>query len=156
MHSLGIGRVWQRRVREGVCACTAYVVYSFRCIAIGLEQQAHHVQRRALLGGVVQRQLPVLYIWKGARGKASARTTSNGDDEGGSRGHEAEMLWQRERWCWQSGAHTLSTAAAVVAFSAPRSSFITSNVAPSSTAKCSGSIPTCATQWPGHSLGRST
>ena len=111
MHSLGIGRVWQRRVREGVCACTAYVVYSFRCIAIGLEQQAHHVQRRALLGGVVQWQLPVLHAHahmhmhiscgEGRRtrrsfGQKAPHSTAR-DSKGGnveSRGHGAEVLRQ--------------------------------------------------------------
>jgi len=123
VHSLGIGRVWQRRVREGVCACTAYVVYSFRCIAIGLEQQAHHVQRRALLGGVVQRQLPVLHAHAmhmhmhmhiscgeahAAKRKAKRRPTAHSKGQQGWQCREqgkceAEVLCLRERWWRHSG-----------------------------------------------------
>ena len=68
------------RVYAYVCVQRSYVVLYAGCIAVGVEQQLHHLQRRALRGGVVERQLSVLYIgwvgvytWMGACGKATAK-----------------------------------------------------------------------------------
>eukprot|EP00964_Phaeocystis_antarctica_P070477 scaffold42929_cov69-Phaeocystis_antarctica.AAC.6 len=108
--------------------------------AVGGEQQLHHLERRAAHGGVVERQLPVLYYiihgkahaakpWpQGAQQHGSSEERSTGGTRGrGDVAVRAVVLAER---CTLSAA----VAVAVALPSGPSSSFTTSNVTPFSAA----------------------
>ena len=124
-----------------VCVrAAAYVVQYSGRIAVGLEQQARHLQRGALRSGVVHRQLPVLHVARRTR-----RSLGQGTQQQGQRGGEGGTgsTCVGPRCCGSASggvdraarrALSAAVAVAVALPSGPSSSFTTSNVAPLSVA----------------------
>ena len=114
-----------------------------RCVdssKVGVEQQLHHIERRALGESVVQRKLLALSIRGVRRSIGRAGQNKSVREEKGEGGH-VDLPRQRGQ-CICAELRALSGAAAASRL-ASSSSSVTSKEAPLVAAWCKGSFPSC-------------
>jgi hypothetical protein len=126
------GQGERHRVETARTEAWAQRRYLIRCgesFRVGVEQELHHTERRALGGGVVQRKLLVLRTRRVAQHWSGIGATRSVREEEGEQRHTALRRRQGVGGAVFAGPRALSAAAAASRF-ASSSSSITSNGAP--------------------------